>query len=72
MTEPDVLTLADAAALLGITEQELMLSRARGLAPGSLGYRQGGEVRWNRADLTEFAPKPKSKPRSKPKPPSEE
>jgi hypothetical protein len=65
MAEP--LTLEDAAALLGVAPQDLMLSRARGLEPGVLGYRQGGVVLWDPDVLAPFAPKPKPKASSKPK-----
>jgi hypothetical protein len=65
MTDNPILSLDEAAALLGISGQDLMLSRARGLTPGNLGYRQGGQLHWNRDDLAEFIPeKPKPKPKS--------
>ncbi len=51
---PAVLDQAAAAELLGTTEAELVRSRMRGLAPGSLGFRKEGALFWNRKDLTRF------------------
>jgi hypothetical protein len=66
MTEPDRLTLEEAAELLGISPDQLNLTRHRGLAPGKYGYKEGGVVVFNRADLqaaddVEAVEKPKPK-----------
>ena len=51
--QPSVLDQAAAAELLGITEAELVRSRMRGLAPGTLGVRnKDGALVWARKDLT--------------------
>jgi hypothetical protein len=44
---------AEAAQYIGITEDELMMSRARGLPPGTLGSRvaPGQPVTWDSEDL---------------------
>lgn len=53
--QPSVLDQAAAAELLGITEAELVRSRMRGLAPGTLGVRgKEGQLEWKRKDLTVF------------------
>jgi hypothetical protein len=52
---PAQLDQAAAAELLGMTEAELVRSRMRGLAPGSLGVRgKDGALVWARKDLTAF------------------
>jgi hypothetical protein len=52
---PSVLDQTAAAELLGITEAELVRSRMRGLAPGTLGVRGSeGQLEWKRKDLTGF------------------
>lgn len=52
---PSVLDQAAAADLLGITEAELVRSRMRGLAPGTLGVRgTEGQLQWARKDLTSY------------------
>lgn len=45
------LTAAQAANYLGIAEEDLLLSRMRGLPPGSLGWKEGNEVVWEQDDL---------------------
>lgn len=42
---------AEAAEYLGITEEELIRSRLRGLPPGNLGFKSGGELTWKKEDL---------------------
>ena len=49
-----ILNIDEAAELLGVTAQDLMLSRMRGLEPGRLGFKRDGELVWRRKDL----PKP--------------
>ena len=52
---PSMLDQAAAADLLGISEAELVRSRMRGLAPGTLGVRgKTGQLEWKRKDLTSF------------------
>lgn len=57
------LTAAQAAKYLGITEEDLLLSRMRGLPPGSLGWKEGNEVVWEQDDLL---PSPKARPKPEP------
>jgi hypothetical protein len=45
------LNLEETAEALGITPDELMASRGRGLEPGRLGYKKDGVLVWNRKDL---------------------
>lgn len=50
------LTLTEAADYLGISSEDLMMSRNRGLAPGKLGFmRYDGQLRgtlyWSKSDL---------------------
>ena len=53
--QPSVLDQAAAAEALGMTEAELVRSRMRGLAPGTLGVRgKEGQLEWKRKDLTAF------------------
>ena len=50
-----VLDQAEAAGVLGVSEAELVRSRMRGLAPGSLGVRgKEGQLEWKKKDLTAF------------------
>ena len=52
---PSVLDQAAAAEQLGISEAELVRSRMRGLAPGTLGVRnKDGLLVWSRKDLTSY------------------
>ena len=55
---PALLTVEEAAARLGMTVDELMFSRARGLPPGTLGYREDpyGPLVWKRDDLLPAPP----------------
>ena len=48
------LTIEEAAEHLGTTTEEIMVSRWRGMEPGSLGYKEAGILYWNTKDL----PKP--------------
>ena len=50
--QPSVLTLAEAAEYLGISEHDLTLSRYRGIEPGKLAFKKDGVLVWNRKDLT--------------------
>jgi len=52
------LTLEEAADYLGITPDQLMATRGRGLEPGRSGYKDKGVLYWNRRDL----PKPDTAP----------
>jgi hypothetical protein len=48
------LTATQVADLLGITLEAVMMSRARGLPPGTLAYHNKANVlTWDRADLEE-------------------
>jgi Zinc finger, C2H2 type len=57
--QPLLLSLEEAAEHLGITPDELIRSRQRGLAPGSYGLKEypGGPLLWKREDL-EAPPSP--------------
>jgi hypothetical protein len=46
-----VLTLEEAAEHLGISPDELMQSRGRGLPPGRDGYKKDGVLVWDRKSL---------------------
>jgi hypothetical protein len=50
-TQKRILDLNEAAELLGITPEDLMQSRGRGMAPGIAGYKKDGVLVWNRSDL---------------------
>lgn len=49
--EVPVLDQEQAAAYLGISEDELMMSFYRGLPPGKLGFKDDGKLVWRRQDL---------------------
>jgi len=49
--KPKFLNLAEAAEFLGISEQELTLSRYRGIAPGKLATKKDGQLVWERKAL---------------------
>jgi hypothetical protein len=49
------LTLEEAAEYLGISPDELMQTRGRGLEPGRSGYKDKGVLVWNRKDLPKSA-----------------
>ena len=54
------LTLEEAAEHLGTTTDEIMVSRWRGMEPGSLGFKEAGILYFNTKDLKPAAsPKPK-------------
>jgi hypothetical protein len=69
MTE-DRLTLEEAAELLGISPDQLNLTRHRGLPPGKYGYRDGTTIYFNRADLEAAEDAPVKKAPAKKKPPA--
>lgn len=50
-----ILTVNEAAARAGMTADELMVSRARGLSPGTLGFKEypGGPLLWRASELLE-------------------
>jgi hypothetical protein len=52
--QKSTLTLEEAAEHLGISPDQLMASRGRGLEPGRLGYKKDGILVWDRKTL----PKP--------------
>jgi hypothetical protein len=54
--QPSTLTLEEAAEHLGITPDELMASRGRGLEPGRLGYKKDGVLVWDRKSLPKPVP----------------
>lgn len=56
----DLLSLEQAAAYLGMSEEALLMYRYRGLPPGSLGRKSypGGPLVWS---LSELFPAPKAK-----------
>lgn len=56
---PSRLTLEEAAEYLGMSSEDLMHSRFRGLTPGSLGFKVGGTLYFNKGDLPKPA-KPKA------------
>ena len=62
--QPLLLSLEEAAELLGITPDELLRSRGRGLAPGSFGFKDqpGGPLIWKREDLEAPEPSPSASP----------
>jgi hypothetical protein len=45
------LNLEETAEYLGITVEELMQSRGRGLSPGKDGYKKDGTLVWDRKSL---------------------
>jgi hypothetical protein len=49
--QKSVLTLEETAEHLGITPDELMQSRGRGLPPGKDGYKKDGILVWDRKSL---------------------
>jgi hypothetical protein len=66
--EVHVLTAAEAAEHLGMTEDELMRSFHRGLAPGNLGFKEAadGPLVWKWDDLTEPSSEPDDEPNDEP------
>jgi hypothetical protein len=46
-----ILTLEETAEHLGVTPDELMQSRGRGMEPGRSGFKKDGVLVWNRKDL---------------------
>lgn len=46
-----ILTLSEAAEYIGMTDDDLMMSRYRGLPPGTLGFKDAGRLVWRRVDL---------------------
>lgn len=49
-----ILTLEESAEFLGMTPDELMQSRGRGLGPGKEGYKKDGTLVWARDVLTGY------------------
>jgi hypothetical protein len=61
-TPPARMTTDEAADYLGMTPEDLLRSRWRGMEPGSLGYKEGGVLYFRKGDL----PKPKRAPKDDP------
>lgn len=49
-----ILNLEESAEFLGMTPDELMQSRGRGLGPGREGYKKDGTLVWARDVLTAY------------------
>lgn len=49
--EKNILTLEEAAAYLGVTTDELMLSFWKGLPPGNQAEKKDGRLTWDRRNL---------------------
>lgn len=49
-----ILNLEESAEFLGMTPDELMASRGRGLGPGKEGYKKDGTLVWARDVLTQY------------------
>jgi hypothetical protein len=54
--QPSTMTLEETADYLGISPEELMTSRGRGMEPGRSGYKKDGVLVWDRKTLPKPGP----------------